>query len=611
MIRCQRILFVFVFALLVLSVASAGAATKSLDPELSAPIVVYNHESIDNNGQSSTASSLDEKQALSDVDQIVRLQKSGMRIDYYLLSASSFAPGGFNALRAQDWPNGPDLWISKCRDAGIRPGLEIGSNTLAAMQSASAVPSQWKDSLSRDRRSLSLFEGGYLPDLMAALQSWYDRGIRLFQLGPIDLGAATPESAARLTADEIVERNSSALRDALLAFHRKNREALLVLLAVPGTNRGTPAPAKAGNDSADGTAAIRADLGDLGAFQLVSTGDPQLTATPQANLARVMDIEGDGRVRRFERLGLPLQHIESAGFTVTASNPRLREPQQAWKGAFLLSMARGGWVNSVHGDLSQIRSVDALWMARAQKLFFTVQEQGRIRGFGGNPGSGRPYGFAAAAKHGSIYVVVNPGYSIASLSLPALELSKPLLLQGHIQFRDAGFMPQLHGDTVTLGPGQMAMIGYGEFAESRFNFGVQQDVVIPNSIEPVDADFQPTAPTTIEARINPPLEGVLRVIVHERPAQSLAMPNGALIAEPEDAANGLVSIQVTQSGRPIPVRLDGDDSTDGELAGSGPLWLVAEIDVNDLTPGMPVRIQFHSDSTGSDDLEGDAYQVVY
>jgi hypothetical protein len=38
---------------------------------------------------------------------------------------------------------------------------------------------------------------------------------------------------------------------------------------------------------------------------------------------------------------------------------------------------------------------------------------------------------------------------------------------GRIQFRDAGFVPQLKGDQITLGPGQMAMVGYGGYAAPR------------------------------------------------------------------------------------------------------------------------------------------------
>lgn len=608
MIQCRHRSFA---VCLVSLAAAAHAARAPRSVDLAAPIMVYSD--LPAYAGPTDANRLDETNALRDLDELVRLRKSGLRFDYDLMPASWFAPGGaYRALRPQDWPNGPDAWISKCREAGIRPGLEIGANTLPSAQPASALPPPWQDSLGRDGRSLSLFEGGYLHDLVTALQFWYDRGVRLFEIGPIDLTAATPASAARLNADNIVVRNSAALRDALTVFRRENRDAVVLLLAGSAASPDTAPPLPAANHSSGTAATPRPEIVELGAFQLLQTGESRLSAAPQANLARVIDIESDGRVRHLEQLGLPLQHIDSMGFTVTASQDRgLREPQQAWKGAFLVSMARGGWVNTLHGDLQRIRAVDAFWMARVQKLFLTLQAQGRVRSFGGSPGSGRPYGFAAATKRGSIYVVVNPGFAVAQLTLPSLTTGQPLRVEGRIQFRDAGFMPRLRGDTITLGPGEMAMVGYGAYTEPGFNLGVQQDVVIPNSIEPVDADFESTAPATFEASIEPPIEGVLRVIVHERANQNQVVPNASASTQPAERSSLAFSIEVTQSGRPIPVRINGDDSVNSGSVDGAPLWLVAEIDVNDLTPGMPVRVLFHSNSVGPADLEGRAYQVVY
>ena len=610
--RWRRPLLVLALSLAAcIPVAIAARAPRDPRPlDLAAPIAVYSDSPA--YGEAVAINPVGESTALRELNELVRLKKSGLRIDYDLIPASSFVRGGFRALRAQDWPNGLDVWIGKCRDAGIRPGIEIGVNTLPSIQLVSDIPQQWKDSLSRDGHGLSLSEGGFLPDLISALQFWYDRGIRLFRLGPIDLAATTPASAARLTANEIVAHNSTALRDALTAFRRKNRDAVVLLLIAPPAVRDSSASTSANNDLSVATAAPRPELSQLGAFQLLSTGEPQPSSAPQANVARVIDIEDDSRVRRFEKLGVPLQHIDSTGFVVSRNdNPGLRQPLRAWKGAFLHSMARGGWVNGVNGDIERIRSVDAIWMARAQKLFFTLQAQGRIRSFGGPLSGGKPYGFAATTQRGSIYVVVNPGLTVAPLALPLLPTVKSILPEGRIQFRDAGFKPRLRGATITLGPGQMAMIGYGAYAGPAFNFGVQQDVVIPNSIEPVDADFQSTAPTTIEARINPPIEGVLRIVVHEREPLSQSSLSDAGIADSEAPANSGISIEVTQSGRPIPVRLDGDESKTTESPGAGPLWLVAEIDVNDLTPGIPVSVRFHSNATTSSDLEGSAYAVVY
>ncbi len=615
MIRRWRRPFAVVVASLAAGVANAPAARAPRDahlPDLREPIAIYSQAAISVQGPAAIPAN--EELALRELDELVRLKKAGMRFDYDLMDASWFEPdGAYRALRMQDWPNGPDAWISKCRAAGVRPGLRIGDNKLGAMQSAP----QWKASLDKNGAAMSLFEGGFLPDLMSALDTWYDRGIRLFAIGPIDLTAATPASEARLTRDEIVARNSAALQAALRAFRIKNRDAVLLVLTGPGAGLDSPAQLPADRDLTGTSADFRPGMDQSGAFQMMSTGEPQLSSSPQADFSRSIDIANDGAVRRFEQSGVPLRHIESAGFVLGESsdpNPRVAlhgAPSRDWKGAFLLAMAHGGWVNAVHGNLQLIRSDDALWMARAQRLFFNLQVRGRIHSFGGPPGSGQPYGFAGATARGSVYVVVNPSLAVAPLVLPPLEAAELPVGFGRIQFRDAGFIPRLRGTTITLGPGQMAVVGRGSYAAQAYSFGVQQDIVIPNSIQAVDADFQTTDPATIQAHIEPPIEGVLRVVVRERTPANQTLPNMTNSALTYENAAQPLTVEVTQSGRPIPVRINGRENAENEAAHDEPNWLVAEVDVNDLTPGVPVSVQFHSNLGESADLVGTAYQVVY
>jgi hypothetical protein len=178
-----------------------------------------------------------------------------------------------------------------------------------------------------------------------------------------------------------------------------------------------------------------------------------------------------------------------------------------------------------------------------------------------------------------------------------------------VLFRDAGFSPQLTGNTIALGPGQMAAVGFGAYAAPEFNFGVQQDVVIPRSIQPVDADFHLTAPGVLEARIDPPIQGVLRVIVRE--SASGGIPPKDDPEAPTAGHNHRLTLEITQGGRPIPLRPEGAGSDGDSTLNAGLSWAVAEIDVNDLTPGIPLRVLFRSDQKSSVILEGSAYQVTY
>jgi len=549
--------------LFLVCVPVSGAQTQLFSAQLASPVAVYSHSAAT---AGSVAQPVNETQALHEVDQLQRLKKAGMHFDYDLIDAAAFAPdGAYRTFRAAAWPNGPDAWIGKCLATRIRPGLRFGGNTLTAMQSAPA----WTNSLTHDGHRLSLFEGGYLPDLVAAMQTWYDRGIRLFAFDSFDLSAATPAAAAKLTGDQIALRNAAALREAFASFHARNRDAVLMIAVEPGNHPDL------------------ARLAATGVFTFVSTGAPRPSAVPEASPWRSVDIESDQAVRRFEQTGVPLAQIDSPG---PFAGGNAGSDMGPWKGAFLLSMARGGWLNTIHGDLALLQDADARWSARAQKLFLNLQQTGSMHSFGGSPGGSQPYGFAGASAHGSVYVVVNPGQSIASLALPACHAYK-LSKDGRVQFRDAGFEPRLSGNSVTLGPGQMAVVGFGAFASSAFNFGVQQDVVIPHSIEPVDADFESTDSGALEASLDPPIEGVVRVVVRPRDAGSaLANPKGT---QP-------FTLEAMQYGRPIPVRLD---------SGSGSQWVVGEIDVNDLTPGVPLKVTLEANSSTQTSLQASAYAV--
>jgi hypothetical protein len=175
-----------------------------------------------------------------------------------------------------------------------------------------------------------------------------------------------------------------------------------------------------------------------------------------------------------------------------------------------------------------------------------------------------------------------------------------------MQFRDAGFILRLKDNQITLGAGQMAMVGFNAYAAPSYDFGIQEDVVIPRSIHPVQAEFHTTAPNTIEASIQPPAEGVLRVIMRQRTPDGFLRrtwaggpPNG------ENMAN-VFSIQATQEGRALPVNIDYN-----KIVWSGLSWALGEIKVAGLAPGKPVLVHIHSAEKDSVRLEGTVYQVVY
>ena len=133
------------------------------------------------------------------------------------------------------------------------------------------------------------------------------------------------------------------------------------------------------------------------------------------------------------------------------------------------------------------------------------------------------------------------------------------------------------------------------------------------SVEPIDASFQVGGSGTIEASLDPPIQGVLRIIVQARETtgdRARHQQDGS----PQSDRNSL-TLEVMQWDRPIPFRLFNQTGRHS-LFGSRPALLIADIDVNDLTPGVPVRVRVHSNlpaSSNSDppDLEGHAFAIVY
>lgn len=575
------------------SARTSQAQSEPPTPALAGPVSVYNNWS--SYDELSDNIPLTETLAMRELDELLRLKAAGVRFDYYMMDAFWFDPdGGYRTWRKPNWPNGPDGWIAKCKANGVQPGLWFSTNTLVKINAAPA----WKDSLNKEGGAMSFFEGGFLPDFMSAMQYWYDHGIRMFKFDFVDLYAATPATAARLTKAEIKEKNATAFREALRAFRARNSEAVLIAFNGFGGDLDNTVTHLPFHDPTD--------LRWLEVFQMQYTGDPRPSDVPEANFWRSMDIYSDHMVRRFQQLGFPLERIDSTGFMVGKTGTIYYRAMHAWKGAYLLMMARGGWVNTVHGNLELIQGKDAEWMARAQKLFFELQGLGRMHTFGGIPGDIEPYGFAGVTTRGAVYVAMNPTQTVATITLPRLAFNQEPLGIGRIQFRDAGFVPTLKGNQLMLGPGQMAMVGYGAYASPRYDFGVQQDIVIPKAISPWSIAFRATGRGSIEATVDPPAHGVLRVIVREKTPDGYIRRTWAGGPPSGENMGKVFALSATQNARSVPVRIAYD-----KIVWSGMSWAVGEIESNDLTPGQPLLIHFHSSEKDPVTLEGSAYLVEY
>jgi hypothetical protein len=563
------------------------------EPVLRDPVWVYNNWS--SYDELSDNIPLTEALAMKELDEIVRLRKFGIHFDYYMMDAFWFAPdGGYREWRTPNWPNGPDRWIAQCKAKGLLPGMWFGTNELVKINAAP----QWRDSLTAKGGSMSFYEGGFLPDFMNVLQFWYDRGIRMFKFDFVDFGAATPAAEKTQTPEEIHAKNEAAFREALKKFRTKNPEVMLVAFnGFGGDVESTAGPFPFHHP---------VDLRWLEVFDSLYSGDPRPSDVPENNFWRSMDIYSDHMVRRYEESGLPLERIDSTGFMIGNTGTIYYRKTNAWKGMLLLMVARGGWVNTIHGNLEFLDDEKAKWFARVQKIYAGLQAMGRTKTFGGIPGEVQPYGFGSLDSGGAVYTVMNPAQSVQEIEMPLLSQTQKPLQSGRVIFRDAGFLPILNGHTIKLGPGQMAAVGFGQYAAPEFDLGVQEDVRIPRTISPVDASFSNKGSNTIEATIRPPTKGDLRIIFQQRGSDGGIMrswpggpPNGKTVGT-------VLKIVAEQGGKALPVEINYD-----RQVWSGLSWGAGEIKHGHFAGIAPVTIQCSSSEKDAVKLETHLYVVNY
>lgn len=562
-------------------------------PMLPDPISIYNNWS--SYDELSDNIPLTQDLAMRELDNVIRLRKLGVRFDYYMMDAFWFDPdGGYRTWRKPNWPNGPDAWIKKCQENGIRPGLWFSSNTLVKIKAAP----QWRDSLNKQGSAMSFSEGGFLPDFMNVLQYWYGHGIRMFKFDFVDLTAVTSKDEAKLTKAETMQRNATAFRNALAEFRAQHPDVVFEGFNGFGgvlDSTSYPFPFK-----------DPVDLRWLGVLDAQYSGDPRPGDVPEMNFWRSMDIYSDHQVRRFQQSGLPLERIDSTGFMVGKTGTIYYRGMHAWKGALILMLARGGWMNTTHGNLELINDSDAHWFAHVQSLYLHFQSEGRIKTFGGIPGDVQTYGFGALDGDGSVYVVVNPAQNMAKIQMPLLSQAQKLLGQGRLLFRDAGFAPRLTGDTIELGPEQMAMVGFGKYAAPAYDLGIQQDVVIPRAIQPVAAEFKSIGKGIIQATIPAPASGDLRLIMQQysldgslRRTWAGGPPNGINMGK-------VFLLKAEQGGKELPIREDYN-----RVIWAGLSWAVGEVSQKDLHAGEPLTLIFQSTEKYPVILKGSLYLANY
>jgi hypothetical protein len=263
-------------------------------------------------------------------------------------------------------------------------------------------------------------------------------------------------------------------------------------------------------------------------------------------------------------------------------------------------------VNTIHGNLEFLSDADGRWFARVEQLYQKFKSEGVTKTFGGIPGDAQPYGFGSLDADGAVYTVVNPAQSDEEIELPLLTRIQEPVRRGRVIFRDAGFVPVLQGNKIKLGPGQLAAVGFGRYATPAYDLGVQDDVIIPKSIEPLSATFSAASKNVIEATVPAPAKGDLRIVFQQRDTKGAIMrswPGGPPDGTPMDK---FLKIEAEQDGKPLPVELSYD-----KRIWSGLSWGAGEIKNSSFDPGKPILIRCSSAEKDAVNLEAHLYVVQY
>jgi hypothetical protein len=555
------------------------------------PVFIYNNwsaydELSDNKPQT-------EELALRELNEIIRLKKQGVQIDYYVMDAFWFSKeGGYRTWLKRHWPNGPDKWLSDCKKNNIKPGMWFSTNLvkMGGKQVLDIIP-EWQSSLGTDPNILCLFDGGYLTHLAGTLQIWHDRGVRLFKFDFAYFDAVTPAMKDKFTKEQVIEKNKVAFMQMLQQFRKNNPNVLITgYNGFGGNMENTYTPFNE-----------KIDPRWLDAFDTLYCGDPRFSDVPMMNIWRSQDNYSDHQVSAYQAYGMPIRRIDNCAFMIGKTGTCYYRADHCWKGMLILELARGGWVNVYHGNLELLNNEDGEWFAKVQNLYHPLQSQDTTVTFGPIPGKGKPYGFKSSTSKGTVCTVVNPSQEIATIELPAGTFNKSKIL-----YADGGYKPIIQGNKLTIGAEQLVVVGFDEYTDAKYEMGVDETIHIPFAIDKIESAFTVAEKNKIEGNVTAVKGKDVRIILQQFDAKGLpyrswpgSPPDGKKVSE-------VIKIKVSQGGKEVPLHIEYD-----KVIWSGLSWAAAEVKQGSFDPTKPLHIQCSTDEKDELKLKADVYAVSY
>ena len=535
---------------------------------------------------------LNEAIAFEQFDQMLRLKDQGVHFDYYLMDCFWFSKdGGYREWRAPDWsPEGPGKFLKRCQEHDIKPGIWVSTNFRVAGEEywfLDVIP-EWEDSLATHGRSFCLFQGGYLNHFMESLQLLVDQGFKMIKFDFADFDAATPEVEKTHTREEIRESNIRALLSAFKIFRYNNPDVLFIAYNGYG--------GEYTNTSIPFTKNI--DLRWLEVFDALYCGDPRFSDIPFANFWRSKDHYTDHMVKQYEFNGVPLKAIDNCAFIFGNTGTCYYRGKAGWKASLLLSLARGGWMNTYYGDLKLYDNQDAEWFAKAQKLFYEFQEYGRITTFGGIPGEGTLYGYLPESLNGKIITLVNPGQSVLEFNLE--DVIGENNEEAKILFADKGYEPKVNLSVLSIGPEQMVIIGLEEYSDQKYYLGEGDYNVI---VEKQELKSFIIDGNSFNTEISVPASHDVQIFIQQfdkktgLPFRSTGggAPHGTKLDQ-------ILQLEVAQLNKNVPFKYHHD-----KAIWSGLSWMTAKVKNSDITQDAPLQINFESKEPEGIKLEIEIY----
>lgn len=534
------------------------------------PIAVYNNWSAYD--ELSDNIPLTEELAMLELNELIRLKSKGVRIDYYVMDAFWFdRDGGYRTWNKKNWRNGPSKWLEACKKADIQPGLWFSTNLIVAggSQMLNVIP-EWNGSLSTDRSTLSLFEGEYLNHLMETLQQYVNMGFKMFKFDFAYFDAATSLAKQNFLPEEIVELNKKAFISAIKLFRAKNPGIIFI-----GFNG-------FGGDMDNTITPFRKTVDPrwLEIFDTMYSGDPRISDVPMMNFWRSQDLYSDHMVRQYLFNGLPLSRIDNCAFMIGKTGTCYNRADAAWKGALILTLARGGWLNVYHGNLELLDDNDAAWFAKVQHTYMQLQQYGQTKVFGAVPGTGMPYGYSSEDATGSIFTMVNPSQSIQKIKLSDARGD------GFVIYHDKGFEPVIENGTVSVGAEQLVVVGFGKFATDKVQWVSDEDIIIPQSIKPLEAVEISKDIKSITMEVIPEKNMKIRVLFSQCDDNGIPFRSWGGAPPSGTKMNEYFTITARQGKKILPVSIQYD-----KMIWCGLSWGAGEISTSDFNPEKAVQIE--------------------